>query len=78
MGLKNSGDNRWDGGLYNADNGKTYSGGVTLVESDVLRVHGCILYILCGGENWTRVQEVSAPSDNWDVCVHVTSTPSAK
>jgi uncharacterized protein (DUF2147 family) len=78
MGLKPSGGERWDGSLYNADNGKSYSGGVTLVEPDILRVRGCVLFILCGGENWTRTQGGSAPSDNSDVCVHVTSAPSSK
>jgi uncharacterized protein (DUF2147 family) len=78
LGLKPSAGNRWDGSLYNADNGKTYSGGVTLLEPDVLRVRGCTFLILCGGENWTRVEERSAPPDDSDVCVHVTPAQSSK
>ena len=45
--------NRWEGSIYNPENGKTYSGNITLREPDVLRVEGCLL-IFCGGENWTR------------------------
>ncbi|SRR5258706_4595779 len=54
LGMKASGTNQWAGGIYNSDDGKTYSGGLTLISPDVLRVRGCVLIILCGGENWTR------------------------
>jgi len=54
LGMEASGANRWTGAIYNSDNGKTYSGGLTLINPDLLRVRGCILFILCGGENWTR------------------------
>ena len=56
LGLKGRAANRWEGGLYNAENGKTYSGGITLLSDDMLRVRGCLLAILCGGETWTRVK----------------------
>ena len=55
LGMTASGPNQWAGRIYNSDNGKTYSGGLILVDADVLRVRGCILGFLCGGENWTRV-----------------------
>ncbi|HYM17408.1 MAG TPA: DUF2147 domain-containing protein [Micropepsaceae bacterium] len=74
LGLKPSGPNRWDGSLYNADNGKTYSGGITLVDENALRVRGCILFVLCGGENWKRVDAVS--SSNTDMCKRVISEAS--
>jgi len=57
LGLKASGPNRWGGALYNSQNGKTYSGGITLLSSDRVRVRGCVLLILCGGEDWTRVSQ---------------------
>jgi uncharacterized protein (DUF2147 family) len=56
LGMKASGANQWSGQIYNSENGKTYSGGLTLINPDVLRVRGCIFAILCGGENWTRAQ----------------------
>jgi uncharacterized protein (DUF2147 family) len=54
LGMTASGPNQWAGQIYNSENGKTYSGGLTLINSDVLRVRGCIFRILCGGENWSR------------------------
>jgi Uncharacterized protein conserved in bacteria (DUF2147) len=47
--------NQWDGQIYNAEDGNTYSANISLVSSNILRVQGCFLGILCGGENWTRV-----------------------
>lgn len=48
--------NRWDGQIYNSENGKTYTGNISLASPDVLRVEGCVLGFLCGGQNWTRVK----------------------
>ena len=48
---------RWDGEVYNAQNGKTYDSHISLVNPDTLRIEGCVLGFLCGGENWTRVSE---------------------
>ena len=52
-GTGGAGGNRWDGEIYNPENGKTYSGHVILLSPDLLRIEGCLL-IFCGGENWTR------------------------
>jgi uncharacterized protein (DUF2147 family) len=46
----------WQGEVYNAENGKTYDSKISLASADVLRIEGCILSFLCGGENWTRVK----------------------
>lgn len=48
----------WEGEVYNAENGKTYSSRMSLSSPDVLRIEGCVLGFLCGGENWTRVKPV--------------------
>jgi uncharacterized protein (DUF2147 family) len=56
---------RWDGEVYNAENGKTYTSHLSLTSPDVLRIEGCVLGFLCGGENWTRLKpesELPAPS----------------
>jgi len=48
--------NRWEGRAYNAKNGQTYSASITLNNSQSLRVEGCVFGgLLCGGQNWTRV-----------------------
>ena len=46
----------WQGEVYNAENGKTYDSKISLASPDVLRIEGCVLGFLCGGENWTRVK----------------------
>jgi uncharacterized protein (DUF2147 family) len=48
---------RWDGQVYNAQNGKTYDSHISLLSPETLRIEGCVLGFLCGGENWTRVNE---------------------
>ncbi len=45
---------RWEGEVYNAENGKTYSSNISLTGPDSLQIAGCVLGFLCGGETWTR------------------------
>ena len=69
VGMKPAGGNRWDGEIYNPENGKTYSGHIILLSPDVLRIEGCLL-IFCGGENWTRLEQDppgTAPKTNCTV-----------
>lgn len=54
LGMQRKNDNEWDGNIYNADNGKTYKGSIALKAANVLHVEGCVLGVLCGGEDWTR------------------------
>jgi len=55
LDMQKSGPNRWDGQIYNAENGRTYTANISLVSEDVLRVEGCVFGgLFCGGENWTR------------------------
>lgn len=57
IGMKPSGDNRWKGKVYNAEDGKTYSGVMTLVGDNGLKLEGCVLGgLICKGETWTRVR----------------------
>ena len=63
LGMKPSSDGRWGGEVYNAENGKTYTSHIWLKSDDVLRIEGCVLGFLCGGEDWTRTQlETPAPA----------------
>ena len=72
MGMTPSKDpGKWEGTIYNSEDGKTYSASISLASPDVLRVQGCVLGFLCGGENWTRVKlEARAPSAR-DICAKV-------
>src|SRR5215470_8108724 len=54
--MKPTDPNRWEGEIYNAEDGKNYSGRIFLVSENVLRIEGCVLGILCGGQNWTRAK----------------------
>jgi uncharacterized protein (DUF2147 family) len=56
LGMKQTAPNRWEGEIYNSQDGKTYSARIGLAQPDVLRVEGCLLGFLCGGEDWTRFQ----------------------
>jgi len=77
LDLKATGPNRWGGELYNSKNGKTYTGGVTLLTPDRITVRGCVLGILCGGENWTRVNEPDAETaSDRTVCTRLDRPPS--
>jgi uncharacterized protein (DUF2147 family) len=55
-GFKPAADGVWDSGsVYNADDGKTYSGKVTPVGNDQLKLRGCVFFPLCKTQTWTRV-----------------------
>jgi len=59
--MKPAGPNRWDGEIYNPQDGKTYTGRLILKSPDVLRIEGCVLGFLCGGEDWTRAAGEAKP-----------------
>ncbi len=47
--------NHWTGRLYNAEDGKTYSGTLTLQNANTIKLQGCILSgIICKSSLWTR------------------------
>jgi uncharacterized protein (DUF2147 family) len=55
LGMKPSGPGQWSGEVYNASDGKTYSGSFTLTGPDTADLKGCVLGILCKSQTWTRV-----------------------
>jgi uncharacterized protein (DUF2147 family) len=52
---KKPGLDQWEGQVYNAKDGQSYSATITQVGNDQLEIKGCVLGFLCGGETWTRV-----------------------
>jgi uncharacterized protein (DUF2147 family) len=52
---KKAGADQWEGQVYNAKDGKSYSSTIKPVGPDKLEIQGCVLGFLCGGETWTRV-----------------------
>jgi uncharacterized protein (DUF2147 family) len=55
LGMKPNGSGQWSGEVYNAEDGKTYSGSFTLTGPDSADLKGCVLSILCKSQTWTRV-----------------------
>ena len=55
-GAAKSSDNEWRGDLLNTEDGKTYSGVVTLEGPNALNLQGCVAAIFCKGETWQRVK----------------------
>jgi len=52
---KKPGVDQWEGQVYNAKDGQSYSSTIKSAGSDQLEIQGCVLGFLCGGETWTRV-----------------------
>jgi uncharacterized protein (DUF2147 family) len=52
--MKPKGGNRWEGEVTNPTNGRVYQSHMSLKSTDVLRIEGCVLGFLCGGQDWRR------------------------
>ena len=56
IGMKPAGTDKWSGQVYNAEDGKTYSGSVTMQGANALKLEGCALGgLLCKAQTWSRV-----------------------
>ena len=44
-GLRSKGDGRWEGTIYNPDDGNTYNSKLRLVNEKTMNVKGCVLFI---------------------------------
>ena len=56
LGMKPAGAGKWTGQVYNAEDGKTYSGNLTFSGGDSLQLQGCALGgLMCKGQTWTKV-----------------------
>jgi uncharacterized protein (DUF2147 family) len=63
-GMKSVAGNKWSGTIYNADDGKSYSSSVAVAGPRKLEVRGCVMAILCGGETWTKIGDVTVADAN--------------
>lgn len=51
------GDGAWNGGqVYDPSSGRTYSGRITPVDANTLKLRGCVFVPLCKTETWTRLR----------------------
>lgn len=57
LGMKPAGTDKWTGQVYNAEDGKTYSGNLTYTGGDSLQLQGCALGgLVCKSQTWTRAK----------------------
>jgi uncharacterized protein (DUF2147 family) len=54
LAMKPSGTGQWSGEVYNASDGKTYTGSFTLTGPNTADLKGCVLGFLCKSQIWTR------------------------
>ena len=47
-------DDIWKGTVYNPENGKTYSATLKVLGKNEVELEGCVAYVLCGKQKWTR------------------------
>lgn len=56
LGMKPSGTpNEWDGKVYNAKDGKTYTGSFTMTGANTAVLKGCVM-VFCKSQTWTRAK----------------------
>ena len=52
-----SAPDKWQGQVYNADDGRTYSGYLTMTGANALELKGCVFGgLICKSETWTRAR----------------------
>jgi len=55
LNMKPSGANKWEGQVYNAEDGNTYSGSFTMSGANSAQLKGCVLGgLICKAQTWTR------------------------
>jgi len=56
LAMKPAGDGKWTGQVYNAEDGKTYSGNLMFSGGNSLQLEGCALGgLVCKKQTWTKV-----------------------
>ncbi len=71
------GVDQWEGQVYNAKDGQSYSSTIRPVGTDQLEIKGCVLGFLCGGETWTRVSGPIPSSPSNSMAKGAPKTPGA-
>ena len=55
-------DGDWTGDLFNTEDGKTYSGTISVKTPGELSLQGCLIAFLCKTETWKRAPDQTAAS----------------
>jgi uncharacterized protein (DUF2147 family) len=56
LSMTPSGANVWSGNVYNASDGKTYTGSFTMTGDNTAELKGCVMAVLCKSQTWTRAK----------------------
>jgi uncharacterized protein (DUF2147 family) len=48
--------NKWEGSVYNASDGKTYTGSFAMTGDNTAELKGCVLSVICKSQTWTRAK----------------------
>jgi uncharacterized protein (DUF2147 family) len=55
LGMKPASGDKWEGQVYNAEDGGTYTGSFTMTSANSAELKGCVMGgLLCKGQTWTR------------------------
>jgi uncharacterized protein (DUF2147 family) len=55
LSMKPAGGDKWEGQVYNAQDGGTYTGSFTLTSANTAELKGCVMGgLICKGQTWTR------------------------
>jgi uncharacterized protein (DUF2147 family) len=57
LNLRKSGDNKWAGTVYNANDGQNYQANLSQTSETQLTLEGCVVGTnICGSDSWMRVR----------------------
>jgi uncharacterized protein (DUF2147 family) len=55
LSMKPAGGDKWEGQVYNAEDGNIYSGSFTMSGANTAQLKGCVMGgLICKGQSWTR------------------------
>ena len=55
LSMKPSGGDKWQGQVYNAEDGRHYAGSFTMTGANTAELKGCVMGgLLCKWQTWTR------------------------
>jgi uncharacterized protein (DUF2147 family) len=55
LSMKPNGADAWEGQVYNAEDGNTYSGSFTMTSANSAQLKGCVMGgLICKAQTWTR------------------------
>lgn len=58
LGLTKNAEGRYEGKVYNSEEGKNYDVSVWSEEPAKLNIRGCLVVVLCGTQTWSRTTDV--------------------